>query len=46
MKDLGTEPSRKKDLQFNLYIDGASKGNPGMAGKDPYACLNRNDIFE
>jgi len=31
MKDLGTEPSRKKDLQFNLYIDGASKGNPGMA---------------
>jgi ribonuclease HI len=32
MKDLGTEPSREEDFQFNLYIDGASKGNPGMAG--------------
>ena len=32
MRDLSTEPSGEKDLQFNLYIDGASKGNPGMAG--------------
>ena len=32
MRDLSTEPSSEKDLQFNLYIDGASKGNPGMAG--------------
>src|SRR5512147_1994688 len=32
MRELGTRPSREKDLQFNLYIDGASKGNPGMAG--------------
>ena len=32
MKDLGTELSAEKKLQLNLYIDGASKGNPGMAG--------------
>jgi ribonuclease HI len=32
MRDLSAEPSGGKDLQFNLYIDGASKGNPGMAG--------------
>ena len=32
MRDLSTEPSGEKGLQFNLYIDGASKGNPGMAG--------------
>jgi ribonuclease HI len=32
MRDLSTGPSGEKDLQLNLYIDGASKGNPGMAG--------------
>ena len=32
MRDLSTEPSPEKDFQLNLYIDGASKGNPGMAG--------------
>ena len=32
MRDLGTGPSVEKDLQLNLHIDGASKGNPGMAG--------------
>jgi ribonuclease HI len=32
MRDLGTELSPEKNFQLNLYIDGASKGNPGMAG--------------
>jgi hypothetical protein len=45
MRDLSTEPSPEKDFQLNLYVDGASKGNPGMAGKI-LTCLNWNDIFE
>jgi len=32
MRDVRTEPPHEKDVQLNLYIDGASKGNPGMAG--------------
>jgi len=32
MRELRTEPSHEKDASLNLYIDGASKGNPGMAG--------------
>jgi ribonuclease HI len=32
MRDRGKEPSPGKDDRLNLYIDGASKGNPGMAG--------------
>jgi ribonuclease HI len=32
VKDLNTGPSSSKDFQLSLYIDGASKGNPGRAG--------------
>ena len=32
MKDLTAGSSHPKDVQFNLYVDGASKGNPGRAG--------------
>jgi ribonuclease HI len=32
MMERSTGPSPEKDLRLNLYIDGASKGNPGMAG--------------
>jgi ribonuclease HI len=32
MKDLTEEYVIREDLQFVLYIDGASRGNPGMAG--------------
>jgi len=32
MKEVSTERSHPKEFQFNLYIDGASKGNPGRAG--------------
>ncbi len=34
MKDLNTGPSNSKGFELNLYlyIDGASKGNPGRAG--------------
>ncbi len=32
MSDRGAESPSKKDFHVNLYVDGASKGNPGMAG--------------
>jgi len=32
MSDLETEPSAQDGLQLFIYIDGASKGNPGRAG--------------
>jgi len=32
MKDLEDGDPVQEDLQFVLYIDGASKGNPGRAG--------------
>jgi len=32
VSDLGTAGSVEKGLRLNLHIDGASRGNPGMAG--------------
>ncbi len=32
MKDLGEEHPVQEDLQLFLFIDGASRGNPGRAG--------------
>jgi ribonuclease HI len=32
MSDLGIEPPAQGGLQLFIYIDGASKGNPGRAG--------------